>query len=530
MPRIRCIRRADLVENAVNLQAGGIPTHGFADVGYGKARVSACENRATGFDTGTLRFYISNWEPNYMRARRNRLFADLLRRTVMVILLFGLNAGTVLSMEIVTYSAPAASAEDHILRGSDGNIFFTQGPNKISRITPSGRINGKRLGTPEDVAINGIAIGANGDLWITDGIAASIGILKPYALAPRVKATLSEHRLRGNRRPQHIALGTDQNFWIADSTRDRIMWVQDTYFEEYRVPSMNAGIGGMAVAPDGTLWFSERNVAKIGRAIPGGIVTELSLPAVWSQPTAITVGPDGNVWYTDPGANVIGRIDIETLVVTEFPIPSAPGGMPNHITSGSDGNLWYTATRANKVSRVTLQGVITEFDLAGVDGPGALTQGYDGNLWVVAKDQVAVLKHAAFTLPALLPTVFSFEAAVHVGYETDRAVSVIIRRAGNTTNTATVRYGAKDITAISGTHYLAISGTLTFGPDEISKVLSIPILDDETNDADKAFKLRLSYPSDNAILGPTDESIITITDIHAPVDEAIPATLYHTLS
>ena len=64
---------------------------------------------------------------------------------------------------------------------------------------------------------------------------------------------------------------------------------------------------------------------------------------------------------------------------------------------------------------------------------------------------------------------------------------------------------------------------------EISKVLSIPILDDENNDADNAFKLRLCNPSDNAILGVTDESVITITDIHAPVDEAMPAAEYSTL-
>ena len=465
-----------------------------------------------------------------MRARRDRLFADSLRHAVLVSVLFGLNTVTAYSLEVVTYGAPAASAEDHILRGSDGNIFFTQGPNKISRVTPSGRISGKRLGTPENVAISGIATGANGDLWITDRIAASIGVLKPYSLDPRTNATLSEHRLEGNRRPHHIAVGIDQNFWIADSARDRLMWVKDTFFEEYRIPSKNAGIGGMAVTPDGTLWFSESNTAKIGRAIPGGIVTELSLPAALSRPTAITVGPDGNVWYTDPGANVIGRIDTQTLVVTEYPIPSTPGGLPNHIASGSDGNLWYTATRTNKVSRITLQGAITEFVLAGVEAPGALTQGHDGNLWVVAKDQIAVLKHPAFTLPAPLATVFSFEAALHTGYETERAVKVTIRRTGNTTNTASVHYGAKDITAIHGTHYVGISGTLNFGPDEISKVLSIQILNDQTDDADKAFKFRLSHPSENAILGPTDETTITITDILAPGDENSPATLPGTLS
>lgn len=451
------------------------------------------------------------------------LHTAVLRRVALIALLSSIQAGAAYGMEIVTYSAPATTARDHILRGFDGNIFFTQGPNKISRISPSGQVNGKRLGTPDDVAIAGIANGTNGDLWITDAIAASIGVLQPYALAPRAKATLSEHRLPGKHRPQHITLGVDNNFWIADSTRDRVMWVRDTFFVEYRVPSLNAGIAGMTVAPDGTLWFTESNVAKIGQAIPGGIVTELSLPAAGSQPTGITVGPDGNVWYTDPGLNVIGRVDLDNFAVTEFPIPSAPGGLPNHIATGSDGNLWYTATRANKIGRVTPQGVITEFDLAGIEGPGALTQGHDGNLWMIAKDRIAVLKHPAFKSPPPLPTVFSFDVAAHRGYGSETSMSVTIKRAGNTTNTASVRYGASDLTAISGTHYLPISGTLSFGPDEVSKVISISILGDQLNEVDKAFKLRLSHPSDNAILGPTHESIITITDTHAPTDQTAPA-------
>ncbi len=456
-------------------------------------------------------------------SRSPRLGASLLVRLALIALLLSLHPGVAFGVEIVSYSAPAASAKDLILRGGDGNIFFTQGPNKISRISPSGRVNGKRLGTPDDVAIAGIAAGANGNLWITDTISVSIGILELHALAPRAKATLSEHRLPGRHRPQHITLGADENFWIADSTRDRVMWVRDTFFVEYRVPSLNVGIAGMTVAPDGTLWFTESNVAKIGQVIPGGIVTELSLPSTASQPTAITVGPDGNVWYTDPGLNVIGRVNLDNLAVTEFPIPSAPGGLPNHIASGSDGNLWYTATRANKVGRVTPQGVITEFDLAGIEEPGALTQGHDGNLWVIAKDRVAVLKHSTFISPPPLPTVFSFEVAAHRGYGSEASVRITIKRAGNTTNTASVRYLASDLTAISGTHYLPISGTLSFGPDEVSKVISISILGNQFYEAEKAFKLRLSHPSDNAILGPTNESIITIIDIHAPKDEVAPA-------
>lgn len=37
----------------------GIPVHGFADVGYGKASAGAGENRANGFAVGTLSFYLT---------------------------------------------------------------------------------------------------------------------------------------------------------------------------------------------------------------------------------------------------------------------------------------------------------------------------------------------------------------------------------------------------------------------------------------------------------------------------------------
>lgn len=61
-------RRIDSVEQKLSTleeNAGkshgdiGIPVHGFADVGYGKASAGAGENRANGFTVGTLSFYLA---------------------------------------------------------------------------------------------------------------------------------------------------------------------------------------------------------------------------------------------------------------------------------------------------------------------------------------------------------------------------------------------------------------------------------------------------------------------------------------
>lgn len=54
-------RKLEAMEESAGKSHGdiGIPVHGFADVGYGKASVGAGENRANGFAIGTLSFYLT---------------------------------------------------------------------------------------------------------------------------------------------------------------------------------------------------------------------------------------------------------------------------------------------------------------------------------------------------------------------------------------------------------------------------------------------------------------------------------------
>src|SRR5258708_37196367 len=56
-----------------------------------------------------------------------------------------------------------------------------------------------------------------------------------------------------------------------------------------------------------------------------------------SFPWGITSGPDGALWFTERFADKIGRITTAGAV-TEFPIPTSPGG-PALIVSGPSGKL-----------------------------------------------------------------------------------------------------------------------------------------------------------------------------------------------
>ena len=93
----------------------------------------------------------------------------------------------------------------------------------------------------------------------------------------------------------------------------------------------------------------------------GQTITEFPLSDDRASPADITAGPDGNLWFTEGCAGRIGRITTAG-VVTEFPIPGAPGtSMGTGIAVGPDGNLWYTSLSNNQVGRITTAGVVTAF-------------------------------------------------------------------------------------------------------------------------------------------------------------------------
>ncbi|BAY24884.1 Na-Ca exchanger/integrin-beta4 [Calothrix sp. NIES-2100] len=76
--------------------------------------------------------------------------------------------------------------------------------------------------------------------------------------------------------------------------------------------------------------------------------------------------------------------------------------------------------------------------------------------------------------------------------------------------TVTVKYATANGTATAGSDYTSTTGTLTFNPGDISKVINIPILNDSISEADETFTLKLTTPT-NASLG-TSTVTTTITD------------------
>ena len=83
------------------------------------------------------------------------------------------------------------------------------------------------------------------------------------------------------------------------------------------------GPRGIAVGPDGALWFTNSKKKTIGRITTNGGVSIFGGPGINTKgPVGITTGADGALWFTNPGSNSIGRI---TAVPELTPSPSSAG-------------------------------------------------------------------------------------------------------------------------------------------------------------------------------------------------------------
>ncbi len=129
----------------------------------------------------------------------------------------------------------------------------------------------------------------------------------------------------------------------------------------YRVPTSNSGLQGItATAPDGSIWFTEASVKKLGRLNPNTFsVTEYTPPADVAAPTQIVVDSKGVVWYSDHASSDFGSFNPATGEWRKIPVGYCIGdcavALPNAIALDTNGKLWFSEH---------LRGVVGEYDSA----------------------------------------------------------------------------------------------------------------------------------------------------------------------
>jgi virginiamycin B lyase len=195
---------------------------------------------------------------------------------------------------------------------------------------------------------------------------------------------LCEHPLpTPDSQPADIAIAPDGSVWFTEQQTNRIgQLTSDGTLREYPIPTAASDPFAITLGPGGDFWFTERSTNKIGRITPQGTITEFTVPTVASAPTDIVLAPPQDLWFTESGASQIGRITPQGTI-TEFSLP-AGAGAPTDIVLGPDDAVWFLliTSSESKIGRLTRDGAFSAFTIgpSGLETAG-LAAGPDGALW-----------------------------------------------------------------------------------------------------------------------------------------------------
>lgn len=112
----------------------------------------------------------------------------------------------------------------------------------------------------------------------------------------------------------------------------------------------------------------------------------------------------------------------------------------------------------------------------------------------------------------VLPTLsISANQTIVEGLTSPQTVSYTVTLSNASNQAITVNYGTSNGTALAGSDYTGVNGTLTFNPGITSQIITVPILNDSLSENNETFNLTLSAFA-NALPGAKIVATTTLTD------------------
>jgi Calx-beta domain len=132
--------------------------------------------------------------------------------------------------------------------------------------------------------------------------------------------------------------------------------------------------------------------------------------------------------------------------------------------------------------------------------------------------QIYVLQSSLVSDAVPVPAGVQFNADRIFSSESSQTQMVRVSRMGDVSGSISVNFSTSDGTAKAGSDYTATSGTLNFGPGELSKDISIPILSDLLfENGSETFTVNLSSPTGGAVIATPSTTIIIQDNDAKPV-------------
>jgi hypothetical protein len=225
----------------------------------------------------------------------------------------------------------------------------------------------KRIIDLPNVTVSSLIVDSHGRVWFTEN--------STLAYYDSQRLTVNKTLIFPNQSLWYLALDHQERIWMTvlgpNGASSVVMFdPTDGLNRTYLVPTSNAFIQGITIAPDNAVWFAEAGSMKLGRlACDSCNISEFSAPSSLNllSLTQVAVDNSGNVWFTDhAGDNQFGTFDPHANTWKTFPIGYCPdacvSGLPNAIFVDTYNKIWFSEHIAGRVGRYDPStGVLTEY-------------------------------------------------------------------------------------------------------------------------------------------------------------------------
>jgi kumamolisin len=397
-------------------------------------------------------------------------------------------------------------------------------------------------------------------------------VTTPYGLAGVPGSTNSTGTSARFRTPNAIAVDGSGNFYVADSGNDTIRKITvstgavSLIAGSARHPgSQDAPSGpgtsarfnnpaGIALDSSGNIYVADTGNNTIRKITPAGAVTTLAghagtagyldangTTAAFNQPISIAVDGQGNVYVADLNNDVIRKVSSAGAVTTPYGQVEVAGradGVGNNalfngpigLAIDASNNLYVTDSQTpptststssgnNLLRRITPAGVVSTIaGQAGITGSGN-GMGSGAQFYSLQAAAINNITGTVYLADTFNQTIRAGVAAPIVSMiATQPSASVYgpvagqftVTRTGSTTASLAIAYSIAG-TAVSGTDYTALGGTLAIPVGASSATIAVNPLFNSSASANRFLQLTLSS-SANYLIGNPSAATVTIIE------------------
>ena len=321
--------------------------------------------------------------------------------------------------------------------------------------------------------------------------------------------------------PRGLAFDADGNLYVPSQFTDAVLRFQGPFGAnpgQLIDTFVSPGDGGLnvpfnlAFGPDGNLYVnSARNDSVLRFQGPAGSNPGQFIDAFVAAASGGLDGPTDLLFAAD-GTLYVGSLVTDSVLRYQGPAAANPGQFidafvatgsggldgPVSLAFDADGNLHVSSYLTNSVLRYEgpsspnpgqFMDAVVPRGGGGLESPRAVRFGTDGNLYVVSKTNNEVLRYGAAS-----QAVFTVSLSSPVGTK------------------VTVDYATLDVTAVGGSDYTDMQGSLTFPGGTTELTILVPTIDDVKEENTETFSVGLSNPIGALIPDPTPAVGVILDD------------------